>query len=153
MLSAAELSLAQIPTIASLSTYTGPVGTAITINGSNFNTTASSNAVYFGPVRAAVSSATATSLSVIVPAGAAYSPVTVTNVGIRATATSPLPFRQTFATKNSIVASDIDANLDFGVGNNPVETAIGDFDGNGTPDIAVVNSTGNSVTILLRAVG
>jgi hypothetical protein len=83
----------------------------------------------FGPVRATVLSATATSLSVTVPAGATYSPVMVTNTALKATATSPLPFRQTFATKNSIVASDIDANLDFGVGNNPVKTAIGDFDG------------------------
>jgi hypothetical protein len=86
-----------------MSTYTGSVGMTVTINGSNFNTTAVNNAVYFGPVRATVLSATATSLSVTVPAGATYSPVMVTNTALKATATSPLPFRQTFATKNSIV--------------------------------------------------
>lgn len=49
---------AQIPTISSLSTYTATVGTTVAINGSNFNTITSNNAIYFGPVRAAVSSAT-----------------------------------------------------------------------------------------------
>ncbi|RFZ92855.1 hypothetical protein D0C36_15805 [Mucilaginibacter conchicola] len=144
------LGMAQVPTLTSLSSYTGQVGSAVTITGSNFNTTAANNAVYFGPVRATVSSATATSLSVTVPAGAAYAPVSVTNTALKLTGYSPLPFRQTFTSKNSIVASDIDANIDFGVGNNPVSAAVGDFDGNGTPDIAVVNATGNSVTILLN---
>ncbi|MFD0794733.1 FG-GAP-like repeat-containing protein [Mucilaginibacter litoreus] len=138
----------QVPTVTSLSTYTGQVGTALTITGTNFNTTATNNVVFFGPVKATVSAATATSLSVTVPAGATYTLVSVTNTELKRTAFSPLPFRQTFPTKNSIVASDIDSNMDFGAGSNPVSVAVADFNADGKPDIAVLNATAGTVSIL-----
>ena len=55
----------------------GPVGTTVTIYGSGFSTTPSSNVVQFNGTSANVSSATATSLIVTVPAGATTGPITV----------------------------------------------------------------------------
>src|SRR6188474_809576 len=60
------------PVINSFSPASGPVGTTVTITGSNFNTTASRNIVYFGATRAVVSNSTLTSLAVTVPAGSTY---------------------------------------------------------------------------------
>ncbi len=55
------------PTISSFSPTSGLIGTTVTITGTNFNTTASNNVVYFGAVKATVNSASSTSLNVTVP--------------------------------------------------------------------------------------
>ena len=68
----------------------GPVGTTVTIRGSGFSTTPSSNTVSFNGTGATVSSATATQLVVTVPTGATTGAVGVTSpVG---TASSGSPF-------------------------------------------------------------
>ncbi len=51
------LAEAQTPTITSVSPNAGSTGTAVTITGTNFNTTAANNIVYFGATKATVSSA------------------------------------------------------------------------------------------------
>ena len=40
------------------------------------------------------------------------------------------------------------AKVDFSTGNHPVSVAIGDLDGNGKPDLAVVNYSSNAVSVL-----
>jgi hypothetical protein len=77
------------PTISSFSPASGPVGTTVTINGSGFNTTPGSNIVFFGPVKATVSAATATQLEVSVPANAGPQPFTVTTGGLTAFSAKP----------------------------------------------------------------
>src|SRR5580658_2404380 len=72
----------------------GTNGTAVTIIGTNFSTTAASNIVYFGAVRASVSSGSSTNLVATVPAGATYAPISVTAGGL--TAWSTRPFMPTF---------------------------------------------------------
>ena len=71
------------PTISSFTPTTGNLGSSITITGTNFHTTAASNTVKFGGsggTAAAVTAATATSLTVTVPGGiAATSAVYVSN--------------------------------------------------------------------------
>ena len=66
------------PAISSFTPTSGPIGTTVTITGTNFSTIVANNIVYFGAVRAMVNSATSTSISVIVPIGATYLPITVT---------------------------------------------------------------------------
>ena len=53
----------------------------VTITGTNFNTTPANNVVYFGATKATVSASTASSLTVTVPTGATYAPITVLNTG------------------------------------------------------------------------
>ncbi len=55
------------PVISSINPNNGPVGTHVTITGSNFVADTSKNIVYFNGVRAAMISATATQLVVIAP--------------------------------------------------------------------------------------
>jgi hypothetical protein len=77
---------APVLSITSISPTSAPVNSTVTITGTNFNTTPSSNTVVFGTVSASVVAATSTQLTVIVPANAG-SPVSVSANG--ATATGP----------------------------------------------------------------
>lgn len=70
------------PTIAGFSPAWQYAGSAITISGTNFDTTAANNSVKFSnDVQATVASATSTSLVVIVPAGAKNGGITVATAG------------------------------------------------------------------------
>lgn len=83
------------PTISFFSPASGPVGTTVIITGTNFNTTSANNLVFFGATKAIVNAATATSLTVIVPGGASYQPISVSTGNL--TAFSSRPFIPTFA--------------------------------------------------------
>jgi hypothetical protein len=58
--------------ITSFTPATGAIGSSVTITGTNFNTTAAQNIVFFGATKAVVTAASATSLTVTVPLGATY---------------------------------------------------------------------------------
>ena len=77
-----QLSFSQIPTITSFSPASAEVGDTVTITGTNFSTIPANNIVYFGAVKATITTATSTSLSVIVPASTTYEPITVTKAGL-----------------------------------------------------------------------
>lgn len=77
------------PTIASLNPSSGAVGTSVTINGTNFSTTAANNLVKFNGVTATVTGTpTATSLVATVPSGLVSGKVSVTVNGETATSAS-----------------------------------------------------------------
>lgn len=82
------------PTVASFTPGSGPVGTSVTINGTNFSSEPDYNIVYFGATRASVTAATSTQLTVAVPIGATWQPISVTVSGL--TAFSQKPFVLTF---------------------------------------------------------
>jgi gliding motility-associated-like protein len=139
---------AQVPTISNFSPTSGPIGTSVTITGTNFDATAANNIVFFGATRATVTAATITSLTVTVPAGAAYQPISVLNVSTAKIGYSVAPFATTFApTKYSIATTDFSGNVDFTAGTIPVYVAIGDLDGDGKPDLAVINKNDNTVSV------
>ncbi len=140
-------SLAQAPVITSFSPSAGPVGTAITITGGNFSATAGDNIVYFGAVKAAVTSATSTSLTVTIPPGTTYQPFTVTTNHL--TAWSPRPFITTFAggdppftTGSFAMATDVTTNL------HPNGVVIIDLDGDGLPDLATPNRANSPASLI-----
>ncbi len=132
-----QIAAAQVPTITDFNPKSGPVGTAVTINGTNFDTTPSNNIVYFGAVKATITAATSTSLSVTVPVGATYHPITVTVFSF--TAYSSKPFIVTFAGGGAITSASFATKVDYGTGNYPDIIVIGDLDGDGKPDLSVSN--------------
>jgi len=134
------------PVINSLSPLSGSTGSTVTISGSNFDPVAANNIVYFGAVKANIISASATVLTVSVPAGASYEPVTVTTSTL--TAISAKPFTVTFgcaASANLSASSFVRYTINDG-GNYSIMNA--DMDGEGKPDI--ICSNGSSIIILLN---
>jgi len=71
-----------MPTITSLSTTSGPVGTGVTITGTNFGATQGTSTVTFNGTIATVTSWSATSLVTTVPTGATSGNVVVTVGGV-----------------------------------------------------------------------
>jgi unsaturated rhamnogalacturonyl hydrolase len=70
------------PSIGSLSATTGPVGTPVTITGTNFGTTQGSSTVSFAGTAATATSWNASSIAVTVPVGAMTGSVVVTVGGV-----------------------------------------------------------------------
>jgi len=135
------------PTITGFSPQSGPVGTTVTITGTGFNTTPANNIVIFGATTAAVTTATTNQLTVTIPTGATYGPLTVLNTTTGLLAYSQSSFTPTFfPTKGNITEGDFDPKIDFTTGSQPVSVAIGDLDGDGKADIAVAN-LGNGISV------
>ena len=78
------------PVITGLSPDSGPVGTAVTITGLNFDPVAGNNQVAFNGTSAIISSATTTTIQTVVPQEATTGTVTVATP--QGTADSPQPF-------------------------------------------------------------
>ena len=74
-----QFAAAQVPAVTAVSPAQGVPGSSVTITGTNFNTTADSNIVFFGATRAVVTSAASTSLTAAIPNGATYSNISVIN--------------------------------------------------------------------------
>jgi hypothetical protein len=138
--------MAQKPVVASFVPSSGPIGTTIQITGSNFNSTPANNIVYFGAVKATVINASATSLSVSVPAGAMYQPISVTVNGL--TGWSSTPFSVTFPGGGSgFFVSSFLPKIDSSAGLGTVNLNTADIDGDGKPDVAAVSDVRNVVFV------
>jgi FG-GAP-like repeat/IPT/TIG domain/Secretion system C-terminal sorting domain/FG-GAP repeat len=134
------------PTITSFFPLTGTVGTTVTISGTNFNATAANNVVLFGATKATVTAASTTQLTVTVPVGATYAPITVLN-----TTSSLLAYTNSNFTPTSTpssTASNFATTSDFATGSNPQCASIGDLDGDGKADLAVANDNSNTISVL-----
>lgn len=132
----------QLPTISSVTPNAAPVGATVQITGTNFSSTPANNIVLFGSVRATVTTASATSLQVTVPTGAAYKPITVSVAGNVAQASSRLPFSTTFTGGGAITAGSFSANpLVLTYGSFATKgIAAGDIDGDGKIDLLSANN-------------
>jgi hypothetical protein len=141
------------PQITSFTPTSGAVGSTVTISGNNFSASPANNIVFFGAVKANVSASSAGSLSVTVPPGATYQPISVSVAGL--TAYSATPFITTFPnglsfqqgpTNNQYVFGQ---ETDFATGLRPNGIAAADFDGDGKIDLVTSNnfSTNNSASL------
>ncbi|MFZ5971469.1 MAG: BspA family leucine-rich repeat surface protein [Bacteroidota bacterium] len=106
-----------LPTISGFTPALGPVGTTVTITGTNFSSISANNTVMFNGTTAVVTVSTPTSITTTVPAGATTGPITVTVAGN--TATSPTNFTivspQNFITQwNLATAGSGATQLSFG---------------------------------------
>ena len=139
------------PIITSFQPISGAVGTSVTITGNNFSSNTAKNVVFFGATIATVQSATANSLVVTVPAGATYQPISVVSTETNLIGSTTQPFEVTFNTGvgQPIASSFFSAKADFATGNNPAGfIAVADIDGDGKPDVVVVNRSTNTFSIL-----
>lgn len=134
------------PTIQAVSPSSGPLAgdTPITITGASFFTVSQ---VMIGGVPATnvTISAAGDRITCLTPATAiaGAKDITVTSL-THGSATKPLGF-------NYISPSDgsFSAATSYAVGTNPIALSVGDFNGDGKPDIAVANQGSNDVSVLL----
>ncbi|HEX7905243.1 MAG TPA: FG-GAP-like repeat-containing protein [Chitinophagaceae bacterium] len=126
------------PMITTISPTVGAPGSLVTITGAGFNSTAAANIIYFGGVRATATAASSISLTVTVPSGAAYGPVSVTNGGL--TAYSNVSFLPTFPGAGGLNTNSFILRLDSNSAAGPAGLAFADIDGDGKTDLVVPNS-------------
>lgn len=134
------------PTITSFAPHAGNVGASVTITGTNFSTTPTNNIVLFGSVKATVSASTPTSITVIVPAGASYQPISVSNNHFTAYTSSP--FTVTFdGAGPTLTPSSFGPKIENATNRTPYSTGAADMDGDGLVDIAVLNAFDQNISI------
>ncbi len=122
----------------------GKAGSSVTITGSGFSADTSGNIVYFGPVRATVTAASVTSLTVIVPFGSAFDFVTVTTGG--RSGSSPVPYCTVFDGPGGISPFSFESRVGISAGAMLRMGTVADLDGDGKPDIVCSNDM-NAVSI------
>ncbi|MCF8428811.1 MAG: FG-GAP-like repeat-containing protein [Bacteroidia bacterium] len=128
-----------------LSPTSGAIGSSVIITGINFDTTTlANNIVWFGGVRAIVTNATITTLTVTVPVGATHTPIRVLVNGKIAESTKAF-----IVTYNGgfIDTSTFATKVDFITGTSPRNVSIGDIDGDGKLDLVVANNSSSSVSV------
>ena len=149
------------PTITAADTMWAIPGTMITLTGSNFNTTAANNIVSFGGVRATVTSASSSILTVTVPVGARFDNISVTDSATQRTGYLRHPFTPSWNTCAYVPSTYIRmttydsiilrGGIGAGVsGAKPYSVELGDLDGDGKTDMVVVGSQNQSYVYVYR---
>jgi hypothetical protein len=128
----------------------GPVNSVVNISGANFDPDAAKNIVYFGAVRATVTAVGPSNLTVLVPTGATFAPVTVTVAGF--TTQSNQRFLPSFVGTGSAITESSFTPHNLGTENGPYQIIIADLDGDGKPDLVLANVYARSVS-LFRNIG
>ncbi|WP_447637860.1 BspA family leucine-rich repeat surface protein [Flavobacterium microcysteis] len=137
------------PIITGISQLSARPGNVLTLTGSNFNTTANNNMVFFGAVATLATTVSATSLSVTVPSGATADYIKVLNTATGLIGTSKQLFTPVFTpVTNNLTTSNMGSATNYTVGTTAFSVASSDLDGDGKPDLAVTNYTSGTVSVL-----
>ncbi len=140
------------PTITSFTPTSGPAGSSITITGTDFDALAINNIVYFGAVKAVVTAATSTQLTVTVPSGAGYGRINILNKTNGRASLSPKAFTPTFDGGGRIIPASFKPKFD--IPTIPIEDAVAaDVDDDGWIDLAVTNNDAEDVIDIYRNLG
>lgn len=138
------------PTITSFSPVSGPVGTIVTITGSNFNAAPTNNIVFFGASIANVTSANDSSLTVAVPSGATFQYISVTDTTTHLTAYSSRPFIITFGCHSHIDSTSFAPKVDFTVGHSFRNILLSDINNDGKSDLILFRTSSQSAVSVFK---
>lgn len=131
------------PLINSFTPISGPIGTLVTISGDNFSASPGNNVVYFGAVKADVISSSLSQLTVKVPPGATYEPISVTSNNLTTYSTNI--FNVTFSWGgNKFDRNSFADRFDSAVGALPADIVFADFNDDGKPDMVIGHQTSSS---------
>ena len=135
------------PVISSFSPASGLIGSTVTINGTGFSVTPANNIVRFGTIKAVVTGATGSSLTVIVPRGARLLPISVTVYQL--TGWSDKLFNVTSAASSEVLSfNSFDLEKTFPANTGDWTLGVGDLDGDGLADLVHGNyNAGSSISV------
>ena len=139
------------PVISSFNPVSGPVGASVVIAGNNFDATPANNIVYFGATQATVTAATVSSLTVTVPSGGTFQPITVVNItsGLIGYSTKNFNITYNSGIGQTITTASFKARVSFTTGLSPSSiVAVADLDGDGKPDLIAVDRMTNTFSVL-----
>lgn len=138
-----------IPTITSFTPQQAIPGASVTITGTNFSNQSANNVVFFGATKATVTAASSTSVTVTVPYGAKYAPISLVNLDNGLSATSAGIFNPIFTpTKTHPITFD-DVKYYSSNKNKSASVELSDLDGDGKSDILFVNFESGSGSVLV----
>ena len=137
------------PTISSFSPKSASAGSTVTISGTNFSSTPANDIVAFGGVKAVVTGASATSLTVTVPKGAKFYPLSVTVAG--QTAFGSVGFVLTFPScKPMTDTTSFPTKVTFAATGNPVKPVTADINGDGVLDVVTFDSSSSTMSVFIN---
>jgi hypothetical protein len=134
------------PKILNFAPLSGRVGSIVTLYTKNVHPSPDSVLVQFGAVHARVISISGDTVKVEVPNGSTYKPITLTSN--RLVAHSTRPFVATYQNDSSnITAASFSLTGNYTVGAFPRGIETEDFDGDGKPDLVVLNGSSNDISV------
>ncbi len=134
------------PVLTSVSTYSAAPGATITLTGTNFNAVAAKQKVFFGATWAVPVSGSTTSLSVVVPLGASADFISLFDTTTHLEASSTIKFYPDYVNDYFTTTLTMQDAIGISVAratnqHNPWNTAVGDLDGDGRPDMVVATAS------------
>ncbi len=140
-------SYGQVPGIYSVEPEYGYVNDTIIISGVNFGTVVGDIQVFFGAAEGSVLSVNDNAMRVVVPGGATYGYISVTNLSNNLTAYSPEPFLISYG-GSSFDVSDLDPEIFYASDLELNDVCMCDFDLDGLNDVIGANNNSGFITVL-----
>lgn len=138
--------LGQAPVITHVDKYVNGNNKRVTITGSNFGGNASNLSIWFGAAQATtIITATDQTIEVLVPPGATYESISVTDKTSGLTAWSKGEFQLSYGGTTPIALTDLDAQADLAAESGLFDVCLCDLDNDGKNDVATANQ-GNGVS-------
>lgn len=138
---------AQKPDISAVNKITAYVGESVTISGNGFSATAANNVVYFGAARAEVVSATPSTLEVLVPPGATFEQVSVTNLDVNLTGYASEKFLLNFNGFQLMDKERLAEKIEIQEEDGLFDVCACDFNNDGLNDIVTTNNRDKNYSI------
>ncbi|MEJ0030368.1 MAG: FG-GAP-like repeat-containing protein [Bacteroidota bacterium] len=136
----------QAPVITHVDKFVNGNNQRVTISGSNFGGNAANLSIWFGAAKATtIQTATDQTIEVLVPPGATYENITVTNTSTRLTAYSGNAFQLSYGGQSPFTLTNLAAQTDVAAETGLYDLCMCDLDGDGLSDVAGANS-GNTST-------
>jgi hypothetical protein len=139
-----QFELEPSPTITSFTPTTASTGATVTIIGTNFGESISTNRVFFGNKEATVTAANTTQLQVTVPEAALFAPVRVLSTTTGLSTQSSTFFQPQFhnqdETGGQITSSTFGLNVVVPYASDVLASVMGDIDGDGWLDVATLET-------------
>ncbi len=135
------------PVITSFIPTSGLSGSTVTITGNNFDPLAANNSVYFGNTAATITSASTTSIVVVVPAGASFGRITVVNKTSGKSFRSLVNFNPIFAGGGRIIPASFKPRFTIDHIGGMGGLQLADMDGDGWNDLVVANQDNSGIQI------